>query len=159
MNSKSLKHGDLTQQIIGVFYEVYNALGFGFLENVYENALVYKLRQAGFHVVQQAPLSVHFEDIVVGEYFADVVVDDKVILELKAVEQLTDAHCRQLYNYLRATDCEVGLLLNFGPEAEFRRVILENERKPHRKNRKENPSNPFHPFTVGLLKTTQYRTG
>ena len=128
-----LKYGDLTRQIIGAFYEVYNVLGYGFLEKVYENALVYKLRQMQYQVVQQAPLRVHFEDIVVGEYFADVVVNDRVILELKSVERLGDAHRRQLYNYLCATDCEVGLLLNFGPRAEFSSVFLSNDRKPHHK--------------------------
>ena len=128
------KHVDLTRRIIGAFYEVRNILGHGFLESVYENALVLKLRREGLRVCQQQPLSVYFEGTVVGQFFADVVVEERVILELKAVENLNDAHRRQLYNYLRATDCEVGLLLNFGPEAEFQRVILDNARKPHFKH-------------------------
>lgn len=124
------RHGTLTSEIIRVFYDVYNTLGHGFLESVYENALVHKLRQAGLQVSQQAPWRVRFEDIIVGEFFADVIVADAVILELKTVERLSTAHRRQLHNYLRATRCEVGLLLNFGPEAEVKRVILDNERKP-----------------------------
>ena len=124
------RHGALTSEIIRVFYDVYNTLGYGFLESVYENALAHKLRQAGLQVSQQAPLQVHFEDIVVGEFFADLIVGDTVILELKTVDQLSTAHRRQLQNYLRATCCEVGLLLNFGPEAQIKRVILDNKRKP-----------------------------
>ena len=130
---KDWRHGDLTGEIIRGFYEVYNTLGYGFLESVYENALVYKLRQAGLQVSQQAPLRVHFENVIVGEFFADLVVADTVIVELKTVDKLAAAHRRQLQNYLRATRCEVGLLLNFGPEAEIKRVILDNTRKPFRR--------------------------
>ncbi len=129
------KHSDLTRKIIGLFYETYNVLGYGFLEKVYENTLVRKLRRAGFAVRQQAPLAVYFEGDVVGEFFADIVVEDKVILELKSVEQLANAHSAQLLNYLRATDCEVGLLLNFGPQPQVVRKVMDNARKPHHRNR------------------------
>jgi GxxExxY protein len=128
-----LKHQALTQAIIGAFYEVYNTLGYGFLEKVYENALAFELRQRGLAVVQQAPLNVHYQGVVVGEYFADIVVENKVILELISAEDLLPAFRKQLFNYLRATDCEVGLVLNFGPKAEFQRVYLDNSRKAHSK--------------------------
>ncbi len=127
------RHGDLTGKIIGLFYEVYNTLGYGFLESVYENALAHKLRQAGMAVTQQAPLRVHYEGIIVGEFFADIIVDNIVILELKTVERLDPAHHSQLHNYLRATECEIGLLLNFGPAAEVKRIILDNSRKPYQR--------------------------
>lgn len=127
------KHGDLTEKIIGAFYDVYNVLGYGFLEKVYENALAHRLRQAGLHVETQHPLKVYFDGIVVGEYFADLIVEGKVILEIKAVERLAKEHSAQLRNYLRATDCEVGLVLNFGPEPQFARQIMDNALKPKNK--------------------------
>ena len=123
------KHGDLTKQIIGVFYDVYNALGYGFLERVYENALAIRLRKAGFTVTQQQPITVTFDGQIVGEYFADLVVNVLVILELKAVKELTEAHETQLINYLHATPYEVGLLLNFGPEPQVVRKAYDNRRK------------------------------
>ncbi len=127
------KHGDLTEKIIGAFYDVYNVLGYGFLEKVYENALAHRLRQAGLHVETQHPLKVYFDGIVVGEYFADLIVEGKVILEIKAVERLAKEHSVQLRNYLRAIDCEVGLVLNFGPEPQFARQIVDNALKPKNK--------------------------
>ncbi|MBN2470130.1 MAG: GxxExxY protein [Anaerolineae bacterium] len=127
------RHQDLTERIIGAFYDVRNTLGYGFLESVYENALVHELGRREMRVIQQKPLAVYYDGVIVGQFFADLIVEDRVILELKAVEKLVAAHRRQLYNYLRATDCEVGLVLNFGPEAEFFRVILDNDRKPHHK--------------------------
>ena len=123
------KHGDLTKQIIGIFYDVYNVLGYGFLEKVYENALAIRLRKAGFTVAQQQPITVYFDGQVVGEYFADLVVNDLVILELKAVKELTEAHEAQLVNYLKATPYEVGLLLNFGLEPQVVRKAYDNRRK------------------------------
>ena len=123
------KHGDLTKQIIGIFYDVYNVLGYGFLEKVYENALAIRLREAGFDVTQQQPIAVTFDGQVVGEYFADLVVNDLVILELKAVKELGEAHEAQLINYLHATPYEVGLLLNFGPKAQVVRKAYDNRRK------------------------------
>lgn len=123
------KHAEITQAIIGAFYAVYNELGYGFAEKVYENALALELAKSGHTVQQQAPLRVHYSGQVVGEFFADLLVDDAVIAELKAVTMLTKAHEAQLLNYLKATRMEVGLLLNFGPKAEVKRRILDNARK------------------------------
>jgi len=127
-----MKHEALSEQIIGAFYTVYNALGYGFLEKVYENALAIELRRLGLRVECQRPITVYYRGHVVGEYFADIVVDGAIILELKAVRTLSKEHEAQLLNYLNATDYEVGLLLNFGPKAEIRRKVFDNERKKHR---------------------------
>ena len=124
-------HGDLTERIIGIFYDIYNTLGYGFLERVYQNAMMIRLRKAGFSVLAQHPIHVHFDGVLVGEYFADMVVDDKVILELKANQQLTTEHQAQLLNYLKATSYEVGLLLNFGARPEIIRKAYDNHRKPN----------------------------
>jgi GxxExxY protein len=113
----------------GRFFHVYNTLGYGFLEKVYEKALVLMLRKAGIGAETQVPLKVYFEGELVGEYFADVVVAGCVIIELKAVEALAPAHEAQLLTYLKATPIEVGLLLNFGPKAEFRRKVFTNDLK------------------------------
>jgi len=121
---ENLLHKDITDKIIKGFYYVYNKLGYGFLEKVYENALAIMLRQYGCRVLQQEPVKVYFEEEVVGDYYADLIVNDCVIVELKAVESIAEAHEAQLINYLRATDIEVGLLLNFGPKPEFRRKVF-----------------------------------
>lgn len=123
------KHSDITSAIINAFYTVYNALGYGFLEKVYENALAIELRKAGMDVVQQLPIEVYYDGQVVGEYFADLVVQDAVIVELKAVEALVPEHEAQLLNYLKATRYEVGLLLNFGPKPSVVRKVYDNARK------------------------------
>ena len=122
-------HEELTSKIINSFYKVYNTLGFGFLEKVYENALAIALRKADFNVKQQTPIKVHFEGVIVGEYFADLVVNDLIIVEIKAIEKLHPEHTNQLINYLKSTKLEVGLLLNFGPEPEIVRKIFTNDRK------------------------------
>lgn len=122
-------HENLTQEIVRAFYDVYNKLGYGFLERVYENSLALLLGERNFQVRQQAPISVYFHGIAVGEYFADLLVNDLVIVELKAAEALRQEHLAQLRNYLRATDIEVGLLLNFGHKPTFKRVFLTNDRK------------------------------
>ena len=122
-------HSDLTSGVIKAFYDVYNELGFGFLEKVYENALAMELRQRGFTVDQQAPLPVWYHGHQVGAYYADLVVNGCVILELKAAESLVEDHEKQLLNYLKASDIEVGLLLNFGHKPEVRRTIYETARK------------------------------
>lgn len=124
-----LLHKELTGVILKLFYEVYNELGYGFLERVYQNAMYYELKSNGFKVEAQKRIIVEYKDIVVGEYFADLIVDDCVILELKAVESLAKDHHSQIINYLKGTDCEVGLLLNFGKKPEFIRRVYENERK------------------------------
>jgi GxxExxY protein len=126
-------HQELTSEIINAFYAVYNQLGYGFLEKVYENALAHELDKRGLKVQQQVPIKVTFDRIVVGEYFADLLVDNRVILELKAAETIVDGHKAQLLNYLKATDIEVGLILNFGPKPTFERKVFTQ------KNKKRNP--------------------
>lgn len=122
-------HADITEKIIKAFYQVYNTLGYGFLEKVYENALLLELQEMGFQVSAQYPIKVYYHNQPVGEYYADIIVDDKIILELKAAERLIEDHKAQLLNYLKATEKEVGLLLNFGKKPEFKRVIFTNDRK------------------------------
>lgn len=122
-------HEALTGEIISCFYKVYNKLGYGFLEKVYENALVIELEKVGFEYKKQFPIRVYYEEKKVGDYYADIVVDGKVILELKAAESLCEEHEYQLINYLKATKIEVGLLLNFGKEPEFRRKIFTNKKE------------------------------
>lgn len=125
-----LKHQDITDKILHAFFKiVYPQLGYGFLEKVYENALAIALRDMGLKVVQQAKIIVYFQGHVVGEYFADLLVEDCVLVEIKTLRALVKTHEAQLLNYLRATPCEVGLLLNFGPKPDFRRKIFDNERK------------------------------
>jgi GxxExxY protein len=124
-----LKHKEITQRIIKAFYAVYNTLGYGFLEKVYNNAMALELREMGVHVVQEAAIQVYYKGEIVGEYYADLVVEDAVIVELKAAKDLTDAHRAQVLNYLKATVYEVGLVCNFGPEAKFDRKAYDNARK------------------------------
>lgn len=106
----SILHKELTKKILRIFYDVYNVLGYGFLERVYQNSLYYELKENGFKVEAQKKIKVYYKEIEVGEYIADIIVDDLVILELKAQEFLVEANEFQLINYLKATDCEVGLL-------------------------------------------------
>lgn len=129
-----LKHSDLTERIIGVFYDVYNELGFGFLESVYQASMVLALEQVGLRVSSQVPIPVWFRGQQVGSFFADLLVNDVVLVELKTARTLESAHEAQLLHYLRATEIEVGLLLNFGPQARFRRLLFDNERKQIRVN-------------------------
>jgi GxxExxY protein len=117
-------HSELTDKIIGCAYDVYNQLGFGFIEKVYENAMMIKLPQKGLEVVQQTPINVYFEGTLVGEYFADILVNNTVILELKAVSALSKAHEVQLVNYLKATGIKVGLLINFGEKLKVTRRVF-----------------------------------
>jgi GxxExxY protein len=127
-----LLHKDLTDKILKAFYQAYNQLGHGFLEKVYENALVIELRKMGFNIEQQKPIKVYYDSIKIGDFYADLAVDNKVILELKAAETIHPAHDAQLGNYLKATDIEVGMLLNFGEKPEFKRRIFTNDRKKRR---------------------------
>jgi GxxExxY protein len=126
-------HEEITSEIIAAYYDVYNKLGYGFLEKVYENALILELQKHGLTVKQQFPIKVYYDEQVVGEYFADLLVNNLVIIELKAAEQIIKAHEAQLVNYLKATHLEIGLVLNFGPKAEFKRKIFSNSRKPDSK--------------------------
>lgn len=133
--NEQFRHAELTKGIIGVFYEVYNELGHGFLESVYENSLAIALRVKGFEVHQQVSVPVLFRGQLVGDFNADLLVNKTVILELKSCRSIVDAHIAQLLNYLKATEIEVGLLLNFGPRPEFKRVVFGNERKRSELNR------------------------
>jgi GxxExxY protein len=125
---------DITDKIIKAFYTVYNTLGYGFLEKVYENALIIELKKMDLNVQQQENIKVYYEKQIVGEYFADITVNKVVILELKAAECLVVQNKAQLLNYLKATDKEVGLILNFGKKPEFERVIFTNDMKGKRRN-------------------------
>ncbi len=117
-------HSELTDKIIGCAYDGYKQLGYGFMEKVYENAMMIKLPQRGLEVVQQAPINVYFDDQLVGEYFADILVNNKVIVELKAVSLLSKASEVQLVNYLKATGIKVGLLINFGEKIKIIRKVF-----------------------------------
>lgn len=118
-------HSDrLTEAVIGASYDVANALGAGFLEKVYENSLYHELRKRGFTVEKQKAINVTYDGVVVGEYFADLVVNESLIVELKAVKQLDNAHQAQCMNYLKATGLSVALLINFGnPKVEVKRIV------------------------------------
>jgi GxxExxY protein len=120
------KHSELTEIIIKAFFNVYNSLGYGFLEKVYENSMMIELQSLGLNCEKQKPISVFYKSTQVGEYFADIIVEDKVILELKAAEGIIEEHEAQLLNYLKATEIEVGLLFNFGKKPQFKRQIFEN---------------------------------
>lgn len=120
---------ELTNKIIGDFYKLYNTLGYGLLEKVYENAMKIELTRLGLKVEQQKSIKVFYGEYNVGDYFADLIVDDLVILELKAADAICEEHEAQLLNYLKATDKEVGLLFNFGKEAKFVRKVFSNENK------------------------------
>ena len=119
-----LAERELTERIIGVFFSVHNELGYGFLESVYDNAMCVALREAGIEISRQVPFSIEFRGQIVGDYRADLIADQRVILEIKAIPALGQAQEAQLLNYLKASQIEVGLLLNFGPKAEFKRKVL-----------------------------------
>src|ERR1700680_130828 len=120
-----LKHEELTEKIIGVFYDVYNELGYGFLESVYEESLAIALSEAGLSVERQLPVPVWFRGHNVGQFRADILVSASVLVELKSARALE----AQVLHYLRSTEIEIGLLLNFGPRPQFRRLLFDNERK------------------------------
>ena len=124
-----LLHEEITEKIIKSYFKVYNILGYGFLEKVYENALAIELRKNGLEVKCQYPISVLYESEIVGEYFADIIVNDIVVIELKAAKEISEGNECQLINYLKATNIELGLLMNFGKEAEYRRKIFMNKYK------------------------------
>lgn len=125
-----MKHAELTERIIAAFYQVYNTLGWGFLEKVYHNALLHELGKHGLAVETKKRFDVFYDGVLVGEYFADMVVEGLVILELKSVEQLAIAHESQLLNYLKASGVAVGLLLNFGPKPQLRRKAYDHIQPP-----------------------------
>ncbi len=131
----TLQHADLTEKIIGAFYGVYNELEPGFLESVYKRSMAIALTEIGLKVDVEPAIEVRFHGQIVGDFRADIVVEDRVLLELKALRHMDSSTEGQILHYLRATRFEVGLLMNFGPKAEFRRFILENKNK-------KNPRNP-----------------
>jgi GxxExxY protein len=122
------KHSELTGQIIKAAQNVHNILGYGFLEKVYHNALLTELKNMGLRAESEKQITVQYAGELVGEYFADIVVDDKVILEIKALQEINPVHETQLVNYLKATNIDVGLLLNFGPSLQVKRKIFETRR-------------------------------
>ena len=128
-NNRALPHSELSATNIGVFYEVYNELGHGFLESVYENSLAIALREKGLEVFQQVAIPVRFRGKAVGDFAADLLVEKTIMLELKAARAIDPSHIAQLLNYLKATDIEIGLLLNFGPRPEFKRLVFSSDRK------------------------------
>jgi GxxExxY protein len=124
-NEKEILYKDLSYKIIGLAIEVYNKLGYGFLEKIYENALMILFRQKGIKAKQQAPITVYFEGEIVGEYFADILVEDSIILELKVMEKVIDVHKAQTLNYLKATGLRLAIILNFGKKKlEYERIVL-----------------------------------
>jgi GxxExxY protein len=129
MDTEKFKHTEITEKIIKGYYTVYNQLGFGFLEKVYENAMAIELRKLNMKVELQRAIKVYYDGHEVGFYIADIIVDDCIIIELKAAESLCEQHEAQLTNYLRATDIEVGLLFNFGKTAQLKRKAFSNEFK------------------------------
>ena len=131
---KKFPHQELTKSIIGIYYNVYNELGFGFLEKVYHKALLIELKNNGYKIDSEKKVNVYYKNKIVGEYIPDIIINDSVIVELKCVEYLTDIHENQLLNYLKATDCEVGLILNFGKDPQFIRKIFTNDLKKKKDN-------------------------
>ena len=131
INQIDMLYKDITDKIIACFYKVYTNLGYGFLEKVYENSMLHELNKNGLKVVSQFPIKVNYDGVSVGEYFADIIVEDKVIIELKANATLSPENLLQLQNYLKATDIEVGLLLNFGKRPEIRRKTFINHYKSY----------------------------
>lgn len=129
-----LKHRELTEELIGLFFSIYNELGHGFLESVYEQAFAVRLAEEGIFFQRQVAVPVWFHGQQVGDFRADLLVDNNVVVELKAGRAMDSAWEKQLLNYLRATQIEVGVLFNFGPKAEFKRFVFENERKNPRKS-------------------------
>ena len=126
---RGFKHKEITEKVIGAFFAVYNELGHGFLESVYENALSIALEDTELNVVRQQPIPVWFRGRQVGDFRADLVVESVLVVEIKASRSLEPSHEAQLLNYLKGTKLEVGLLLNFGPRPIFKRMAFDNERK------------------------------
>lgn len=124
-----MKHEALTEQLIGVFYTIYNELGHGFLESIYQKAFAVVLTEKGLRFQEQAPIEVVYHGVPLGDFKADLIAESSVLIELKAVKALEDAHERQVLNYLKSTNIKVALLLNFGPRPQVRRLVLDNELK------------------------------
>ncbi len=131
MIDDNFKHSDITGKVLKAYFNVYNKIGYGFYEKVYENALTIELKKMNLKCENQKPISVYYDDEIVGSYIADMIIEDKIVVELKAVEGIIEQHEIQLVNYLRATEMQVGLLLNFGTEPQYKRKVLSNEFKKH----------------------------
>ena len=129
MSSATGKHAELTEAVIGAFYAVYNSLGYGFAERVYHGAMIVELRKRNLDVKSEHPLPVYYQNVRVGDFYADLVVNDLVIVELKGVKELIDEHRAQLLNYMKASRFEVGLLVNFGPKPQIERKVFDNSSK------------------------------
>jgi len=129
-----LIHKEISKPILRIFYDVYNELGYGFLEKVYQNAMYFELKAQGYKVEAQKQIKVYFKNQLVGEFYADLLIEDTIIVELKACECLISSHVAQLMNYLKSTQIEVGLLLNFGETPDFKRLVFTNNRKSNLKN-------------------------
>jgi len=129
MSEKNYLHSNLTDIVLKIFYKIYNDLGYGFLEKVYEKAMYHELKKTGLYILKQAPIKVIYDGIELGTYYADLLIEEKVIVELKAAEHLCEEHEAQLVNYLKATNIEVGLLLNFGKKPEIKRKVFNWEYK------------------------------
>jgi len=144
-----LLHSELTEKVIGIFFDVYNHLGFGFLESVYQNAMAIELSEAGLKVSCQPAINVWYKGHQIGQFRADLVVNDVLLLELKTAKTIEVAYSKQTLNYLRATEIEVALILNFGPTPQFKRLYFENIKKSARtapENSSRNPSDPSNPI-------------
>ena len=126
---KDFKYKEITEMILNAAFEVHNTLGCGFLEKVYENALVYELRLRGYKVEAQKGIQVNYKGQIVGGYISDLIIEDKIVIELKTVEEVSKVHKAQLLNYLKATGYEVGLVLNFAkPRLEYKRLIMTKDK-------------------------------
>jgi len=128
-SSSNYKHSAITDKIIAAAYNVFTVLGYGFLEKVYENALFHEIQKVGLQVKQQFPIRVVYDNVLVGDYYADLLVENKVIVELKAVSTLDPIHEVQLVNYLKATGIEVGLLINFGQKLTVKRRVFSYDKQ------------------------------
>ena len=129
-----LIHKEISKPILRIFYDVYNELGYGFLEKVYQNAMYFELKAQAYKVEAQKQIKVYFKNQLVGKFYADLLIEDTIIVELKACECLISSHVAQLMNYLKSTQIEVGLLLNFGETPDFKRLVFTNNRKSNLKN-------------------------
>lgn len=129
---KTFPHQELTKSLIGIYYDIYNELGYGFLEKVYHNAMLIELKSRGYEFESQKKIEVIYKKEIVGDYIPDIIINNSVIIELKCVECMVESHEAQLLNYLKATDIEVGLLLNFGKDPQFIRKIFTNDFKKNR---------------------------
>jgi len=129
MKNENYKYSDITEIIIKAFYNVYNQLGYGFLEKVYENAMMIELKKLNLKAERQKPIKVYYDKQIVGDFSADIIVENVVVLELKAIKAIVSENETQLVNYLKATNIEVGLLFNFGPKPEYKRRVLTEEYK------------------------------